>query len=103
MANNRGTKYSKNLRVSDKASEAYWDFDFTDMGMHDVPAFFHTQSALSYWMPPPATEYWIPPPQPIAAESPLSPGRYPMHYIGYDMGNTQFFYALTQLGDTVLD
>ena len=41
MGNNRGTKYSKNTRVSDTASEAYWDFDFTDMGRYDLPAIMH--------------------------------------------------------------
>ena len=48
MANNRGTKYSVNTRVADNASEEYWDFDFTDMGMYDVPAFTHTIFELSH-------------------------------------------------------
>lgn len=42
MGNNRGTKYSKNLNVADPTSAAYWDFDFTDMGLFDVPAIIHS-------------------------------------------------------------
>ena len=41
MVNNRGTKYSHNTKVADKSSEAYWNFDFTDMGTYDVPALVH--------------------------------------------------------------
>lgn len=33
MGNNRGTKFSaKNFQESDRTSEAYWNFDFTDFG-----------------------------------------------------------------------
>ena len=43
MGNNRGTKYSSvNKKTPDTTSEAYWNFDFTDMGLYDVPAFIHT-------------------------------------------------------------
>ena len=42
MGNNRGTKFSDNTLVKSKASEAYWNFDFTDMGESDLPAFLHT-------------------------------------------------------------
>jgi len=56
--------------VSDKTSEAYWNFDFTDMGVKDLPAFFHTINVVA-----PA----------------------PLQVIGYDIGNMQMFYGLIQL------
>ena len=48
MANSRGTKYSQtNLNISDQTSEAYWDFDFTDMGVKDLTALVHTIKSFS--------------------------------------------------------
>ena len=68
MGNNRGTRYTKNLQVIDASSEGYWNFDFTDYGVKDLPAIVHT-------IPNSVT------------------------YVGYDMGNMQLFYGLTQLED----
>ena len=43
MCNNRGTKFSsENTNVADQTSEAYWNFDFTDMAMNDLPAILHS-------------------------------------------------------------
>ena len=42
MGNNRGTKFSKNLKVEDQGSEEYWDFDFREMGTEDLPAIMHS-------------------------------------------------------------
>ena len=72
MGNNRGTKFSRNLQISDTASEEYWDFDFTDFGTKDLPAIVHSVDRLF--------------------DTPIT-------YIGYDMGNMQLFYGLTQLED----
>lgn len=77
MGNNRGTKFSANTKVQSKASVAYWNFDFTDMGMSDLPAFLHTIKDVQ------------------EDESKIK-------YIGYDVGNMQFLYALTQLEDFYL-
>ena len=42
MACNRGAKHcARNLKVSDDTSDTYWDFDFTDMAMYDLPAIIH--------------------------------------------------------------
>lgn len=72
MGNNRGTKFSKNMQVADESSEAYWDFDFRDMGTKDLPALIHSINQLEGG---------------------------DLVYIGYDLGNTQMFYGLTQLED----
>ena len=83
MANNRGTKFSKNLQHEDDASEAYWDFDFTDMGTKDLPAIVHSIGAikaLNSTAPELGTKHNV-----------------TLSYIGYDMGNMQMFYGLTQL------
>ena len=38
MANSRGTEYSQgHIRLTVEDDE-YWDFDWADMGKHDVPA-----------------------------------------------------------------
>ena len=71
MGNNRGTKFSRNLQVSDAASEEYWDFDFTDYALKDLPALVHS----------------------------ISEDFGSVTYVGYDMGNMQLFYGLTQLED----
>ena len=42
MLNNRGTKFSQNTNVADQTSEAYWNFDFTDRGVYDLPAILHS-------------------------------------------------------------
>lgn len=88
MGNSRGTKYSSvNTNVADQTSEAYWDFDFTDMGTKDVPAFLHTIFTLNnfHWNNDTAGVEWN-----------------MTHFIGYDTGNMQYFYALTQFSDTFL-
>ena len=73
MANNRGTKYSSvNLDVADMASEQYWDFDFTDMGVYDLPAIIHSIKQFD-------------------GQS--------LRMIAYGKGNMQMFYGLTQLED----
>ena len=72
MANSRGTKYSHNTKVADKKSEAYWNFDFTDMGKYDVPALLHSVFEISSVNV--LTKYDV---------------------VGYDVGNMQYFYALT--------
>lgn len=61
MGNNRGTKFSKNLKVTDKTDEAYWDFDFREMGTEDIPSIIHSIND-------------------IVGGSVI--------YVGYDMGNT---------------
>ena len=72
MGNNRGTKFSKNLQREDTSSEEYWDFDFTDMGTKDLPAIIHSIKSFDVLQ---------------------------LNYIGYDMGNMQLFYGLTQIED----
>ena len=42
MGNNRGTKFSKNVQLTDSSSAEYWDFDFREMGTEDVPAIIHS-------------------------------------------------------------
>lgn len=40
MGNNRGNSYSRNhVRLSTSQKE-FWDFDFEQMGLYDIPAFF---------------------------------------------------------------
>ena len=70
MGNNRGTKFSKNVQLTDSSSAEYWDFDFREMGTEDVPAIIHSIYQLE---------------------------NRSVTYIGYDLGNTQLFYGLTQL------
>jgi len=38
MGNNRGCQYSVKHVSMDPASKEFWDFDFEDMGLKDVPA-----------------------------------------------------------------
>lgn len=43
MGNNRGNKFSlghTHLKHNDKTPE-YWDFDFEEMGIYDLPAMFN--------------------------------------------------------------
>ena len=48
LGNNRGSKYgSVNDDISDQTSEAYWNFDFTDMGLYDLPAITHSIKRIS--------------------------------------------------------
>ena len=89
MGNSRGTKYSKNTRVADNMTEAYWDFDFTDMGMYDVPAFLHTIISVD------KGELEMYKAYPFEVDPQLYP--YKVSFVGYDIGNMQMFYALTQL------
>lgn len=82
MANSRGTKYSHNTKVADKKSEAYWNFDFTDMGKYDVPALLHSVFEISN------ADVYFP-----NDASVLRIHKYDV--VGYDVGNMQYFYALT--------
>ena len=38
MGNNRGNIYSDRHKTLDNKSYEYWDFDFEEMGVYDVPA-----------------------------------------------------------------
>ena len=39
MGNNRGNEYSlRHVNYTDKQKE-FWDFDFEQMGLYDIPAF----------------------------------------------------------------
>lgn len=71
MGNNRGTKYSaENTQYTDKTSEEYWNWSWGEMGTIDAPAFI--DRIIQITSQPQVT------------------------YIGYDQGNTQIFYGLTQ-------
>lgn len=39
LGNNRGNEYGMNHVKYTTDQEEFWDFDFEDMGLHDVPAF----------------------------------------------------------------
>ena len=97
MANNRGTKFSKNLQHDDDASEAYWDFDFTDMGTKDLPAVIHSIRSINEAN---NATYVL---ELLEGGRTLPPRRFAdndtLTYIGYGMGNMQMFYGLTQLED----
>lgn len=38
LGNNRGNLYGQNHTTLDPKSKEFWDFDFEDMGLKDVPA-----------------------------------------------------------------
>ena len=42
LGNNRGNMFSRNHINLKTKSREFWDFDFEDMGLHDVPAFIDT-------------------------------------------------------------
>ena len=73
MGNNRGTIYSQghvNLNASDSA---YWDFDFEEMGLHDVPAFVDFITAKT--------------------------GHAKVTYVGHSEGTTQMFIGASLMPD----
>ena len=39
LANNRGNDFSRSHEYLDVDSEQFWEFDFEDMGLYDIPAF----------------------------------------------------------------
>ena len=39
LGNNRGTRFGRGHTELEISEEAFWDFDYIDMGLHDVPSF----------------------------------------------------------------
>jgi lysosomal acid lipase/cholesteryl ester hydrolase len=73
MGNNRGNVHSQghvNLTIKDKA---FWDFDFEEMGLYDVPA--------------------------MANHIKTTTGASKISYIGHSEGTTQFFIGASLLDD----
>ena len=39
LGNNRGNRFAKGHKTLNVSEQAYWEFNFVDMGMKDTPAF----------------------------------------------------------------
>ncbi len=77
LGNSRGNKYSMAHETLDTKDEAYWQFDWQDMGDYDLPA---------------AIEYVI------------ATNEYPkVAYVGHSQGTTQMFYGLAKNEDYFAD
>ena len=70
LGNSRGNTYSLAFE-SPATEETYWNFDWEEMGLYDIPATFDYITKVN--------------------------GHYRIGYIGHSMGTTQMFYALAKL------